>query len=112
VGELDDLYADAEKDLANAPAKVRLENEIQALAMEAARKAGWYAFKWRAARQSGVLDVIYMRPWQRLVIIEYKQPGNKPSALQLTCMEILGICGFPCYVCYSTEDTLAALARH
>jgi hypothetical protein len=110
--ELDDLFAGAEEDLKNAPPKVRLENEIQRLAMEAAREAGWLAFKWRAARQSGVLDVIYMRAPNRICFIEYKQPGGKPSELQSACMLLLDLCGFPNYICYGTEDTLAALARH
>jgi hypothetical protein len=112
MGELDDLFATAEKDLADAPARFALEAERQRKAIEAAEAAGWYAFKWSSPKHAGVLDVIFMRFPKRIVFIEFKIPGKEPTALQEACMDTLFKCDFPFYVCHDAAETLAALANH
>ena len=44
--------------------------------------------------------------WPRTFFVEFKVPGNKPSAEQVEVMGVLSRLGFACKVCHSAEEAI------
>ena len=59
-----------------------LEKEIEKRVKEYARSKGWLAYKWVSPGHSFVPDGILISPSGKVVFVEFKQEGKKPSAGQ------------------------------
>ncbi len=57
------------------------ESIIERAVCRAAREAGWLVFKWSSPNQRGVPDRIFIREG-RVLFVEFKAPGKKPTKLQ------------------------------
>jgi Holliday junction resolvase len=79
-----------------------LEKDIERKACEAAKRAGWLAFKFTSPAQRGVPDRIFIKNG-RIVFIEFKASGSKVTALQERMIERLRSHGCEVYVCDSVE---------
>jgi hypothetical protein len=86
-----------------------LEKDIERKACEAAKRAGWLAFKFMSPAQRGVPDRIFIKNG-RIVFIEFKASGSKVTALQERMIERLKSHGCEVYVCDSMEAARDALS--
>lgn len=59
------------------------ERNIEAYLRNKVKAAGGWAPKWTSPGNSGVPDRIVILPGGRIVMVELKAPGKKPTALQL-----------------------------
>jgi hypothetical protein len=59
------------------------EKAIETYLRDQVRKAGGAAMKWVSPGNNGVPDRIVIMPGGRVVFVELKAPGRKPTALQL-----------------------------
>jgi hypothetical protein len=58
------------------------ERNIETYLRDQVRKAGGAAMKWISPGNNGVPDRIVFLPGGRIVFVELKAPGKKPTALQ------------------------------
>lgn len=86
-----------------------LERDIERKACEIAKAAGWLAFKFVSPAQRGVPDRIFIKDG-RVVFIEFKAPGAKPTALQWRMINRLIAQGCEVHVCDSVEAACHALS--
>ena len=84
------------------------ERDIEKKACDLAKAAGWLVFKFVSPSQRGVPDRIFIRQG-RIVFIEFKAPGAKPTKLQNRMIERLCVQGCTVYVCDSVESACDAL---
>ena len=59
-----------------------LERDIEKRVKEYARSKGWLAYKWVSPGHSFVPDGILISPSGKVIFVEFKQLGKKPSAGQ------------------------------
>lgn len=59
------------------------ERDIEKYLREQVKAAGGRAYKWTSPGNNGVPDRIVILPGGRVVFIELKAPGGKPTQLQL-----------------------------
>ncbi|MFU1797481.1 VRR-NUC domain-containing protein [Paenibacillus azoreducens] len=59
------------------------EREIEAYLRDRVKAAGGWAPKWTSPGNNGVPDRIVFRPDGRIIFVELKAPGGKPTQLQL-----------------------------
>lgn len=59
-----------------------LERKVEARLVDRAKEAGGLAIKWTSPAFSGVPDRIVFLPGGRIIFVELKKPGERPSALQ------------------------------
>ena len=59
-----------------------LERDIEKKVKEYARSKGWLAYKWVSPGHSFVPDGILISPSGKVIFVEFKQLGKKPSAGQ------------------------------
>ena len=90
------------------------EREIERLAVKQAKKAGWESRKLSWIGVSGAPDRLFARretPTRvgRIVFIEFKQLGKKPTLLQADEIKFLKESGAEVYVCDSVESAMEAL---
>lgn len=85
-----------------------LERQIEKKACELAKAAGWLPFKFVSPAQRGVPDRIFIKDG-RIVFIEFKAPGAKPTKLQWRMIERLIAQGCEVHVCDSVESACDAL---
>jgi hypothetical protein len=85
-----------------------LERDIEYRVVDIAKKHGWLSFKFVSPAQRGVPDRIFMKSG-RIVFIEFKAPGKKPTPLQDHIMRKMVDAGCEVHVCYSIEDGCNAL---
>ena len=64
------------------------ERDIEKKACDLAKAAGWLVFKFVSPAQRGVPDRIFIRD-SRVVFIEFKAPGARPTKLQWRMIERL-----------------------
>jgi Holliday junction resolvase len=57
------------------------ESHIERTVCRAAKHAGWLVFKWSSPNQRGVPDRIFTRAG-RVLFVEFKAPGKRPTKLQ------------------------------
>ena len=62
-----------------------------------ARKRGWLTYKWVSPSNRGVPDRIFFKAG-RVLLIEFKAPGNKPTKLQAYIHRTLEQQGFEVHV--------------
>ena len=85
-----------------------LERDIEGKVVDIAKKNGWLSFKFVSPAQRGVPDRIFMKSG-RIVFIEFKAPGKKPTPLQDHIMRKMVDAGCEVHVCDSVEGGLNAL---
>jgi hypothetical protein len=66
-----------------------LEKTIEQRLRDKAKSAGGRAFKWVSPGFAGVPDRIVILPGGRIIFVELKAPGKKPTILQERVMGIL-----------------------
>lgn len=66
-----------------------LERRIEQRLVERAKEAGGLAIKWVAPGLSGVPDRIVILPGGRVIFVELKAPGERPTALQSRIHQML-----------------------
>lgn len=59
-----------------------LEREIETTVCNFAKSKGWLVFKFSSPNHKGVPDRIFIKAG-RFLMIEFKAPGKKPTALQV-----------------------------
>jgi hypothetical protein len=60
-----------------------LEKNIESYLREKVKEQGGIAYKWVSPGNSGVPDRIVVLPGNKVVFVELKAPGKKPTALQV-----------------------------
>lgn len=88
---------------------VMLERDIERRVSEIAKKKGWLSFKFVSPAQRGVPDRIFMKDG-RVVFIEFKAPGKRPTELQDHIIRKMVDAGCEVHVCDSVEDGCNALS--
>lgn len=63
-----------------------LEKELEAYLVKRVKELGGRSYKWVSPGNVGVPDRIVMLPGGRIIFIELKQPGKKPTAVQRVVM--------------------------
>jgi hypothetical protein len=86
-----------------------LESDIEYRVVDIAKKHGWLSFKFVSPAQRGVPDRIFIKDG-RIVFIEFKAPGKRPTALQDHIMRKMVDAGCEVHVCDSVEDGCRALS--
>lgn len=66
-----------------------LERRVEQRLVERAKEAGGLAIKWVAPGLSGVPDRIVILPGGRVIFVELKAPGERPTALQSRIHQML-----------------------
>lgn len=88
------------------------ETTITSTITAAACSLGWLVKKDHGGYgKSGWPDLFLFRNGIT-VCIEVKQPGKKPTPLQVATMNKLKQKGVPCFVCTSKEEALDCLGKH
>ena len=80
-----------------------LEKHIERADRDAARKAGWFVEKIRLTGRNGFPDRFYAKGG-RVILIEWKKPGQKPTEQQLIRHAELRLAGVEVHVCDNLED--------
>jgi hypothetical protein len=73
---------------------------------------GWFCMKQHGSAFSrlGTPDLLCLRPGRRAVWLEVKQPGKRPTPIQMSMMRTLEMkAGTPCYVVTSRHEAEACL---
>lgn len=84
-----------------------LERRIEAATTQAVERAGGWAPKWTCPGHPGVPDRIALLPGGRIVFVELKAPGKKPTPLQAKVHAKLRALGFEVRVIDSLEEANA-----
>jgi len=84
------------------------ESAIEGFVCRTAKEAGWLVFKFVSPSNSGVPDRIFIKDG-RVVFIEFKAPGKKPTKLQERIIGKIRNAGVEVYVCDNVEDARNAL---
>ena len=84
-----------------------LERHVEQALVDAAKLAGGWAPKWVSPGHDGVPDRIVLMPGGRIVFVELKAPGERPTPLQAKVHEKLTALGFNVDVIDSVEDARA-----
>jgi len=87
-----------------------LERHLEQYLVFSARAVGALALKWVSPSMAGVPDRIVIIPGGRVVFVELKAPGKKPSPLQLRTIERLRAVGAEVRVIDSKENINALFA--
>jgi len=69
--------------------KTMLEKKIEERLRKKAKEVGGLAAKWVSPSMSGVPDRIVFLPGGKIIFVELKRPGEKPTPLQNRIIEIL-----------------------
>ena len=78
------------------------ERDIEKAVCRWAEKNGWLAFKWVSPQNRGVPDRLFIKDG-RVVAIEFKAPGKKPTPSQELVHDILQDAGLEVYVIDNVE---------
>lgn len=84
------------------------EADIERAACHYAEARGWFQIKIMRASKNGFPDRFYARGG-RVVLVEYKAPGEKPGAQQLRRHAELRAAGVEVHVIDNLEDARALL---
>lgn len=88
-----------------------LEKNIEAAVCAHAKATGWLVYKFVSPNQRGVPDRIFFKNG-KTVLIEFKRPGGKPTALQLVQMRRLKDAGIPVELCDTVEYGKTILEKY
>ena len=86
-----------------------LERDIEAHLVEGVKRLGGVAYKFTSPGRRNVPDRLCVLPGGRVVFVELKAPGKKPTAGQAREHRRLWDLGFPVRVCDSIEAVDAVL---
>lgn len=89
-----------------------LEKEIEKRVKTYAESKGWLTRKWTSPGHSFVPDQIFIRPDGKVIFIEFKQLGKKPTPGQLREHEKLRNHGCLVYVIDSVESGKALVDHY
>lgn len=84
-----------------------LERQIEQALVKAAKMAGGEAFKWTSPGLTGVPDRIVFFPHGKVVLVELKAPGKRPTPLQAKIHDQLRALGQTVLVIDSMEAARA-----
>lgn len=84
-----------------------LERRIESATTQAVERAGGWAPKWVSPGNPGVPDRIVLLPGGRVVFVELKAPGKRPTPLQAKIHDRLRALGFEVRVIDSLEGARA-----
>lgn len=82
---------------------------IEQKVCEWARKQGWKAPKLASPENTGFPDRTFLLPKGRVVFIEFKKPGEKPTPKQVWWHNELKKLGQEVYVCDDINDAILKL---
>lgn len=85
------------------------ERDIEVYFRDGVRAAGGAAYKWTSPGNSGVPDRIVIIPGGKVVFVELKAPGGKPTKLQLVQHKRLRTLGCDVRVIDSKESADALI---
>ena len=63
-----------------------LEKEIESYLVKRVKELGGRSYKWVSPGNVGVPDRIVLLPGGRIIFVELKQPGKRPTAVQRVVM--------------------------
>ncbi len=89
-----------------------LERDIEKAVKKYAESRGWLTRKWVSPGHSFVPDQIFIRPDGKIIFIEFKQGGKKPSPGQLREHDRLRGHGCLVYVIDSVEAGKAMVEHY
>lgn len=81
-----------------------LEKSVEQRLVQRAKQAGGIAIKWTSPAMAGVPDRIVFLPKGRILFVELKAPGKKPTVLQERVIGMLQGLGADVRVCDSMES--------
>jgi len=73
------------------------ERDIEKAVTDHAKKKGWLSFKWTSPAQRFVPDRLYFKD-SKVIMIEFKRPGGKPTKGQRVMHKMLERAGFTVHV--------------
>lgn len=85
------------------------ESAIERAVCEKAKANGWLVFKWASPGVRGVPDRIFFRAG-RLLLVEFKAPGKKPTKLQQHTHRLMREAGFEVAIVDDREQGYALIA--
>lgn len=85
-----------------------LESKIEKDSVKESAKHGWLSYKMLSQLNKGLPDRVFLGHG-KVVFIEYKQPGKKPTLLQEKVHKQFREHGVEVYVCTSVEETMEVL---
>lgn len=71
-----------------------LERDIEKYLVTRVKALGGRSYKWVSPGNVGVPDRIVLLPDGRIIFVELKQPGKKPTAVQRVVMDQIRSLGF------------------
>ena len=89
---------------------VTSERQIEKRLKDRAKAMGGLALKWTSPAFAGVPDRIVFLPGGRILFVELKAPGKKPTPLQVKVAQTLIALGAEVYLVDSKEGVDALLA--
>jgi hypothetical protein len=89
----------------------RLEADLQAACVRWARANGWFARRYKGPGRRSHPDYLFAKNG-RVVWIEFKLPGNEPTALQRHEIAEMRFHGLTVYWVDDLQDFKAILAAH
>lgn len=81
-----------------------LEKEIERDVCKFAKSKGWLYYKFSSINNRGVPDRIFIAPGGRIIFVEFKRPGNKPTSLQTFVHDTLKRQGCTVWIVDNVED--------
>lgn len=79
------------------------ESDIEAAVTRRAEALGWLSFKWVSPGNRGVPDRLYFKNG-KTIMVEFKTPSGRLSALQKAQIKRLRAAGIPVYVINSIKQ--------
>ena len=85
-----------------------LESKIEKDSVKEAKNHGWFSFKVVSPNFRGAPDRAFIKNGHT-VYIEYKQPGKKPTPLQVKVHQIFSEHGVKVHIATSVKETMEIL---
>lgn len=80
-----------------------IEKKLEKRCTDLAKVHGWYSRKWASPSHRGVPDRLFIKDGD-VLFIEFKAPGNKPTALQYDEIHQIRAHGGVAYWCDNVDD--------
>lgn len=80
-----------------------MEKTIETRCRKFVKGEGGYAIKLQGLGCAGLPDRLILMPGGKIMFVEFKQPGKKPSALQDVWLARLSRIGFTAFWCYDYD---------
>lgn len=86
-----------------------LEKQIEQRVCDYAKSRGWLVYKFTSPNRAAVPDRLFIAPGGRVMFVEFKAAGKKPTAPQVREHERLRAQGVPVYVIDNVVDGKAVV---